>query len=188
MSIVLKPLTTEELLALPDDGLDRELIRGELRERPMTTRGAPHCRVTYNLSYLLGHWLRRQSHPRGAVYAGDIRVRLRREPDSFVGIDIAFISPEHEAHTPKNATFLEGPPVLAVETISPSDTAESIAEKVKEYLEAGVALVWEVNPYYRTVTVHRPDAEPTLVNNIQELTAEPHLPGFCIPVAEIFAD
>ncbi len=35
-------MTAEELLALPDDGIDRELIRGELREYPMTTRGVPH--------------------------------------------------------------------------------------------------------------------------------------------------
>ena len=69
-------MTAEELLALPDDGIDRELIRGELREYPMTTRGAPHCLVTVNLSHLLREWLRQRPKPRGRLYAGDIRVRL----------------------------------------------------------------------------------------------------------------
>jgi hypothetical protein len=31
-------MTTEQLLAMPEDGMDRDLIRGELRERPMTRR------------------------------------------------------------------------------------------------------------------------------------------------------
>jgi Uma2 family endonuclease len=181
-------MTTEELLALPDDGVDRELIRGELRERPTTTRGKPQCLITSNLNYLLGHWLRQQPRPRGAVYSGDIGVRLRRNPDTFVGIDLAYISPEHKARKPKDATFIDGPPVLAVEILSPHDTTEDIAEKVREYVAAGVPLVWVVNPFFRTVTVHRPDARPEMFNEGQELTAEPHLPGFRAPVAEIFAD
>ena len=45
-------MTTEELLALPDDGVTRELIRGELREYPMTTRGFPHCLALANLTAL----------------------------------------------------------------------------------------------------------------------------------------
>jgi Uma2 family endonuclease len=188
MSVASKLMTTEELLALPDDGVDRELIRGELRERTMTTRGEPHCLALYNLSYLIGHWLRAQPRPRGAAYSGDIRFRLRRNPDTFVGIDLAYISPEHKARKPKDATFIDGPPVLAVEILSPHDTAEDIAEKVREYQAAGVPLVWVVDPYFRTVTVHRPDARPEMFNEDQELTAEPHLPGFRTPVAEIFAD
>ncbi len=39
-----RPMTTEELLALPEDGLDRELIRGQLREKPMTRRNRWHSR------------------------------------------------------------------------------------------------------------------------------------------------
>ena len=58
-------MTAEELLALPDDGIDRELIRGELREYPMTTRSTPHCLAMTNLAMLLGVWLERQPEPRG---------------------------------------------------------------------------------------------------------------------------
>ena len=180
-------MTTEELLALPDDGISRELIRGELRESPMTARGGFHCLVTHNLDFLLGAWLRQQAHPRGRMYTGDMRVRIRRDPDTFVGIDLVYLSPELAGRTAKDASFIDDPPTLAIEISSPTDTAEGIAEKVHQYLDAGVALVWEVNPFYETVLVHRPDAAPELFNNRQEVTAEPHLPGLRILVAEIFA-
>ena len=64
-------MTAEELLALPDDGIDRELIRGELREYPTTTRTPPHCLTMTNLAVLLGVWLEPQREPCGRLYAGN---------------------------------------------------------------------------------------------------------------------
>jgi Uma2 family endonuclease len=181
------PMTAEELLALPEDGIDRELIDGELREYPMTTRGRPHCLVMTNLARVLSNWLILQPQPRGTLYTGDIRIRIRRKPDTFVGADLALVSAELETASSKDVLFIDGLPTLTVEITSPSDTAESMAEKVVSYLKAGVPLVWEVNPYYEAVTVHRPGLPPELFNVTQDLTAEPHLPGFRVSVAEIFA-
>jgi Uma2 family endonuclease len=188
MAVASKLMTAEELLAMPDDGIDRELIRGELREKPRTTWGGLHCIAMTHLTGLLGNWCRRQTRPRGRVYAGDMGIRLRRDPDTFVGADLTYINAEQAARNPLTAPFIDEPPVLAVEITSPSDTAEEMAEKVREYLDAGVALVWEVNPFFRTVTVYRPDAGPELFNDAEDLTAEPHLPGFRAPVAEVFED
>ena len=70
--------------------------------------------------------------------------------------------------------------------LSPSDKHEEIVEKIELYLTTGVAMVWVVDPDLRTVAVHRPDTAPVLFNVLQELTAEPHLPGFRVPVAEFF--
>jgi Uma2 family endonuclease len=180
-------MTTEELLALPDSRVNRRLIRGVLRESPRTRRGPAHGRVLTNLSRLLRGWLQGQPHPRGGVYAGGLGVRLTRDPDTFIGVDLAYLSPELEARTEKNTSFIDGLPLLVIAIKSPSDTAEEMAEKVHAYLDAGVPLVWDVSPFHKTVTAFRPDAPPALFNIEQELTAEPHLPGLCIPIAEVFA-
>ena len=189
MSVSTSLLTTEELLAMPDDpGVVRDLIRGELREYPRILHGGPHSVTLANLCGLLGNWSHRQPKPRGRLYVFDARVRIRRDPDTFLGIDIAYLNAEQAARNPLNARFIDEPPLLAVEISSPSDTAGDIADKVRQYLDAGVALVWEVNPFFRTVTAHRPDARPELFNDAQELTAGVHLPGFRVPVAEVFED
>jgi Uma2 family endonuclease len=187
MATTTSPTTAEELVALPDDGIYRELIRGELREFAMTTRGAPHCRTTSNMDFLVGSWLRQQPRPRGGLYAGEVRVRIQRDPDTFVGMDIAYISAELEAHTSEGASFIDGLPLLAIEILSPTDTIEGITEKINIYLEAGVPLVWEINPFIKVIVAYRPGMPPELFNVTQELTAEPYLPGLRIPVAEIFA-
>ena len=66
------------------------------------------------------------------------------------------------------------------------DNVDTIHGLPPRALRAGVRLVWLVDPHYRTVLVYRPDQEPELFNVRQELTAEPHLPGFRVPVAQIF--
>jgi Uma2 family endonuclease len=111
---------------------------------------------------------------------------LRRNPDSTVGIDVAYISAELAAGTPEGARLIDGVPVLAVEILSPSDKQEEIAEKVREYLDVSVPLVWVVEPVFRTVTVYCPGAEPELFNVRHDLSGDPHLPGFRVPVADIF--
>ena len=59
-------------------------------------------------------------------------------------------------------------------------------EKVEPYLEVGT-VVWVVDPDFRTVTVHRPGHVPETFNETQELSGEPELPGFRVPVAELFS-
>src|SRR5215210_1866985 len=103
-------MTAEELLALPEDGTERYLIRGQLREihpdrrgTPLTMRNRRHSRVMSHLVHLLEAWLEQQPEPRGEVLAGEAGFRLRRDPDSFVGIDLALISPELAVGTDESA-------------------------------------------------------------------------------------
>ena len=179
-------ISAEELLAMPEDGTDRWSIRGKLKEKPMSYRNRWHSRAEAKIAYLLGAWLEQQAEPRGAVLSGEAGCRLRKNPDTVVGIDVVYLSAELAAQDPDDTTIVDGVPVLAAEVLSPSDKQEETDEKIEEYLDTGTALVWVVNPRFRTVTVHRPDAKPVLFNDSQELTAEPHLPGFRAPVAKIF--
>ncbi len=183
---VIQVMSTDELFALPEDGVDRELIRGELREKPMTKRNRKHSRAEGRLALLLGKWLEQQPEPRGEILDGEAGFRIRRDPDTSVGIDLAYISAELSAATPEEAVYVDGVPVLAVEILSPSDTQEAILDKVREYLDVGVAQVWLVEPEFRTVTVYRAGAEPQLFNVQHDLSGDPELPGFRVKVAEIF--
>ena len=178
--------TTEELLAMPDDGCDRWLIAGELKERPMTKRNRFHSRVMVRLSRLLDQWLDTQPEPRGEILCGEAGVRLRRNPDTTVGVDVAYVSAETLARQTTDSTIIEGVPTLIVEILSPSDTIEDVNEKIDTYLATGVALVWIVDPHRHTVTIHRPAAEPELLNIRQTLSANPQLPGFQAAVSEFF--
>jgi Uma2 family endonuclease len=180
-------MTTEQLLAMPDDGVERWLIRGQLREKPMTYRNRWHSRALIRVGHCLEAWREQQPEPRGSVLGGEAGVRLTRNPDTTVGIDVIYISAEVAARNPENTTIIDGVPVLAVEILSPNNTVEEIDEKIEQYLEAGVALVWIVDTRDRTVTIYRPGQEPDFVNARQELSGEPELPGFRVRVADLFA-
>jgi Uma2 family endonuclease len=115
-------MTTEEMLALPDDGVERWLINGELREKPMTVRNRFHSALMASVVYVLKEWCHRQPAPRGAVLCGEAGVRLRRDPDLTVGVDVVYISAEVNARQTDETTLIDGAPVLAVEILSPNDT------------------------------------------------------------------
>jgi Uma2 family endonuclease len=187
MSSVLTPLmTAEQLLAMPDDGVDRELIRGQLREKPMTRRNRIHARAVTRIAHLFETWSERHTETRCEVYTGEVGCFLRRDPDTTVGIDVAVFAAEVVNRQTDETTMIEGVPLLAVEVLSPSDKHEEVREKVLEYLDTGVPLVWLVDPYFQTVQVHRPKALPEMFNREQTVSGGDVLPGLEIAVAEIF--
>src|SRR5689334_17467074 len=94
MSVATPPslMTTEEMLALPENGMDRELINGELREYPMTKRNQWHSSTEANIAYYLKGWRDQNPDRGGRVVSGEAGFRLRRNPDTTVGIDVAYVS------------------------------------------------------------------------------------------------
>jgi Uma2 family endonuclease len=190
-------MSVEQFLALPDDGIHRELIKGTVREDrdgmpaderggAMTVRNRFHSRIEAKVSYLLVDWLEKQPGPRGEVVCGEAGFRLSGTDDSLVGIDVAVVSAELVAATGPKERLYHGPPVLAVEILSPSDTHEDTVEMVTSYLEAGT-VVWVIDPDFETVSVHRPGHEPVTFHRQQELSGEPYLPGFRVSVDALFA-
>jgi Uma2 family endonuclease len=190
------PITTEQLLAMPEDGVERWLIQGQLREKPMTVgqlqgksmtvHNRAHSHVMAQVARHLGNWVERQPEPHGEVLCGEAGVQLSRDPATTVRIDVAYFSSEVAAQRPQDTTLIEGAPVLAVEILSPNDTVKEINEKIDAYLTAGVALVWVIDPYRRTVKVIRPGTESEMANAGQELSGEPELPGFRVRMAQLF--
>ncbi len=184
-----RKMTAEELLAMPDDGVERWLIRGELRENresDMNRRNPDHSGAMTRVAAVLDAWLRSQRPPRGKVYTGDVAFKLRPDSATLVGIDVAYVSAELRAKTPKGRKVIEGVPILAVEIFSPSDVHSEVNEKVQEYLDVGVGVVWVVDPDFETVAVYSRGDEPRLFNRGQDLVAEPQLAGFRVRVSELF--
>lgn len=186
--IVNPPLTNADLDAMPADGMERWLIRGELREKPMTKRNRFHAGIETNIAHLFREWLILQPKPRGRAYSGEVGCILREDPETTFGIDVAYFSAEVVAAQTDDTTLIRGVPTIAVEILSPNDTVQEVDEKVAEYLEAGVPHVWIVNTRHQAITVYKPDALPVLRNLTDTLDAEPQLTGFRIPVARIFEE
>jgi Uma2 family endonuclease len=188
MSTTVTPpiVTGDDLFGLPDDGIEREFIRGQLRERPMTRRSRRHSRATARLARYLDLWLDQRPEPKGEILVGDAAFRLGKKPETTVGIDVAYISHDLSAQSPDETFLIEGPPVLAAEILSPTDEHKDIVEKIELYLETGVAVVWIVDPDLRNVTVYRPGQQEVLFAAAQELIGDPELPGFRVKVAHLF--
>ncbi len=180
-----RTITVEELMAFPDDGFEREIIRDELREWPKEFHTADHGETATNIGYLLKTWSDARSGPKGKVLGVNCGFRLRRDPTTLVGIDVSYISPEMAAGRDRGLPFIDGSPVLAVEILSPSDKHEDIVRKVGAYLEVGT-VVWVVDPDFRTVAIHKPGRPVETLNDRQELDGEPELPGFRVAVARLF--
>jgi Uma2 family endonuclease len=187
MSVAADPqsMSVEEFLEIPEDGISRELIRGQIRERGMTIHNRFHAKATTKLARFLDEWLENLPEPRGEILTGEAGFRLRGTKDSLVGADLAFVSATLMAATESGKLIYDGPPIMAVEILSPSDTHRDIVEKVTVYLEAGV-IVWLVDPDFRSVTVHKPGAISRTFFATDELTTEPELPGFSVLVAKLF--
>ena len=180
-------MTLDEFMVLADDeGVDRMLIQGRLWERPMTRRNRWHAACEAAIAGLLWSWLRSQPKPRGMVFSGEAGFVLRGTPASAVGIDVAYASYEVVSRSDHGTRMVDGPPILAVEILSPSDKQEEVLAKVREYLDVGVPLTWVVEPVFQTVTVYRPNDRPKLYSGTDVLTGENQMPGFSITVQDIF--
>ena len=78
-------------------------------------------------------------------------------------------------------------PDLAVEVISPSNTAREMERKLQDFLAAGVRLVWYVLPETQEVHVHAAERHDVLTID-QELSGSDVLPGFALPLRQLFQE
>ncbi|HEY1188217.1 MAG TPA: Uma2 family endonuclease [Gemmata sp.] len=185
--VTAKRMTSDDLFALPPSKkVDRWLFRGELRESKVTKRNPNHAGAVMAIGGVLRDWLKTQPKPRPKLFGGEAYFRLRTDPETNVGIDVALATAEQAAAVKKKTTFVDGAPILAIEVLSPNDKHKDISDAIEEYLTCGVKQVWIVDPTAETVTVHRVDAEPVMYTRSQALPGGADLPGFSCSVAEIF--
>ena len=85
-------------------------------------------------------------------------------------------------------TILPFAPDLAVEVVGSGNTTEEMDRKRHEYIRTGVALVWYVDPVSRAVRVFRSTGQAAVLREGDDLTGDPVLPGFILPVCDLFAE
>jgi Uma2 family endonuclease len=82
--------------------------------------------------------------------------------------------------------FLPLCPDFVVELRSPSDRVSDLQDKLEEYIANGAQLGWLLIPETHTAILYQPNAEPQEIVDPAELTGDPLLPGFTLPLAEIW--
>jgi Uma2 family endonuclease len=157
-----------------------ELIEGTLVEKPM---GSKESEIGgWVLHYLLKFVGKKWGRVTGPDGGFQIKPGVVRVPD------IAFFAKGKlgtRAHRPANPDV---PPDLAVEVLSPSNTPAEMKLKRKHYFEAGVRLVWIVDPVRRTVDVYTSKTKFRTLTEEDILDGGEVLPGFELPLRELFAE
>jgi Uma2 family endonuclease len=174
---------TEQDVVEIHDREDRlyELVDGVLVEKAM---GIQESFLAVLIARLLGEYADR--HDRGFVLGSDGMARLA--PGLVRIPDVSFISWGRVPNRRIPRVALLGfAPDLAVEVLSPSNTRQEMARKLHDYFAAGVLLVWYVDPVARTVEAFTGVTQSTLIHEGETLKGEPVLPGFALPLRDLFA-
>ena len=109
---------------------------------------------------------------------------FRLGSDTVRNPDVAFVTTDHLGKIDLDRSPIDGSPALA-EVISPSNTAQDMAKKTRQYLQAGCRRVWLVYPALRLVEVHTASG----VGRVQEpepLQERAVLPGFSLSLKYVF--
>jgi Uma2 family endonuclease len=176
-----KSYTPEDLLSMPDRK-NYELVDGHLVERNMSQLSSW---VGGQLLYQCNAFL--QVNPIGWAWPSDLGYECYPDdPKKVRKPDVSFIRIERMPDGPTSDGYAHIPPDLAAEVVSPNDLWHEVIAKVDEYLEAGVTLVWVIDPEARSVHVYRRGGTVSLLREGDELSGEDIIPGFRSPVASLF--
>ena len=174
-------MTAEAFLGKVQREGKQELVRGKVID--MSPVGNRHGRVSVRVAS-------RMLAAADASAAGEVLVEtgfvLVRNPDTVRAPDVAYVSRARHPQTVDG--FIDGPPDIAVEVISPEDRVSEVNVKVREYLDAGAQAVVVVDPKARVVHVERGDGTGRVLRGDDVLSLEDVLPGFALRLTELFAD
>ncbi len=181
MTVQEKLYTADEFWEISRSNMGKkwELVKGVVVE--MSPTGDTHTILaTWIAHLLLSHVA---SKDLGDITGEAGGYTLSTDPDTVRAPDVGFISKARL--TPMTGKYYPVAPDLAVEIVSPNDTATEIHDKIIEYLQAGTRLIWVVYPRSRTIDVYTAAGARTLDVN-GTLEGGEVLPGFSVPVHGVF--
>ena len=173
--------TADDLLHFREPGKTAELVRGVLivREPPSTHHGRCANRLAYRLTEFV------EGNDLGEIFAQDTGFKIARNPDTVRAPDVAFVSRDRLSQVSETG-YAELAPDWVAEILSPSDRPGEVLEKVGQWLDAGVRLVWVLDPIQRGARVYRADGTISVLGPTEELDGEDVFPSFRVRMDEIF--
>ena len=174
-------VTLAEYAALPEHPR-YELVKGKLVEQ--MTASAEHEEAIILIGMQVGGYV--VPNRLGKVYGSNRGfVTVPGAPSTSRMADVSFVSNARLNRPELHGMLYNGGPDLAIEVVSPSNSAAEIARKVAEYLAAGSKAVWVINLVRRTLTIHTPDAAPLTLTERDTVDGGDYLPGFACAVADL---
>ena len=179
MATTTRRIATEaDLLAMPEDGQKYELVDGRIRVSPAGDR---HSVIALALAARLLAFVK--DHRLGHVLGADAGFRLAG--GNVRSFDASFVAAGRFPDDRPPDAWGSLAPDLAVEVISPGDRPRYVLDKVGEYLEAGVRLVWVIDPHKATAVVYRSLTDVREVGPDDYLEGGDVVPGFRCQLREI---
>ena len=182
------PITIKDIEDMEARGSSREIVNGQwvdTSEEKMT--GELHGAIATNLIIALGSYVK--AHQLGRVYPADTTYILEVDKDGVQLMrlpDVSFVAADR-VKTRDRDTYYQLAPDLAIEIISPSERAVAMRAKLKDYLRTGVRQVWQIYPETQEVVVYLADGTVRTYGVGQTIPGAEILPGFALPVADVFA-
>lgn len=179
MSISSSHMTAEEFFEVAQD-LRCELIRGEVVD--MSPVGYAHGHHVIEIAMSMRSF--GKQHHLGSLTCGEVGFVISRNPDTVLAPDVSFVRasrlPEVLPHS-----FFDGPPDIAIEVISPSESQRSVDEKTERWLNSGVVAVWNVHPRKQTLVDCRMRSGKVMKQETDALRND-LLPGFTLTKESLF--
>ena len=175
--------TPEDLLAMPN-GVGYELVDGKLVERHVSVESS---RVAMKIGILLGVEALRTGE--ATVFASDLGYRcFPDDPGRVRKPDVSVVRKARLAEFKSDRGYMTVPADLAVEVVSPNDLYSEVQAKVEEYLEAGFAVVWVVDPVHKAVAVYNGGGGVKMLHEAETIDAAPAIGSFHARVGDFFAE
>ena len=160
-----------------------EIVDGKVVEKTM---GAAEGRIASKLGRILGNHT--EAAGLGETFV-EVLFRTNPETEQARRPDVAFLSIGRwpAGREPEGPSYPLAPD-LAVEIVSPSDLADDLQRKIREYFAAGVRQVWVIYRTTATIVVHESASTSRTLSRADILDGGAILPGFLLPVSGLLAE
>jgi len=182
MTSTSEQITAEKLALMPNNGKRCELVDGVLHM--MSPAGGRHGRIAAKLLLRVGSHV--EQRRLGETFAAETGFVLSRNPDTVRAADVSFVSKERLGNMADYPGFLPLVPDLVAEVVSPHDESSEVESKAAAWLQAGVRVVFVVDPQTRSIREYR-SSDQIRVYRDEFVDVHDILPDFRLDVSELFS-